>query len=176
MVWFGLIWSGIWPWFQKIAILKKAFNIFLIFLAKKYCPKPSHRWLKEFAGDELRLGTTDNFVKKSVPASTSQIRPNQTKLAHEVYYILLSTIWEPTTKNFRALGPMGAMIMGPESSKLENCQFFWKCAPMAPQKGQKMISMVFWGFGTLCVQADWTTLKLFFLNTRVNRSSFFQFI
>ena len=123
LVWFGLVWSGIWSWFQKIAILKKAFNIFLIFLAKKYCPKPSHRWLKGFAGDELCLGTTDNFVKKSVPASTSQIRPNQTKLAHEVYYILLGIVWEPTTKNFRALGPMGAMIMGPESSKLENCQF-----------------------------------------------------
>ena len=52
-----------------MAVLKKAIPKFLIFLAKKYCPKPSHRWLKGFAGDELRLGATDNFVKKSVPAS-----------------------------------------------------------------------------------------------------------
>ena len=60
--------------------MKKAINSFLIFLAKIHCP---HRWLQGFAVNELCLGATDNFVKKSILASTSQIRQNQTKLAHE---------------------------------------------------------------------------------------------
>ena len=33
LVWFGLVWSGIWSWFRKMAVLKKAVRKFLIFLA-----------------------------------------------------------------------------------------------------------------------------------------------
>ena len=33
LVWFGLVWSGIWSWFWKMAVLKKAVQKFLIFLA-----------------------------------------------------------------------------------------------------------------------------------------------
>ena len=44
-----------------------------------------------------------------------QIRPNQTKPAQVLYYILLGIIWEATKTNFRSLGPMGAKIMDLEA-------------------------------------------------------------
>ena len=59
----------------------------------------------------------------------SQIRPNQTKPAQVVYYILLGIVWETTTKNFRSLGPMGAEIMGREAGT----QFFTKLS-VAPKR------------------------------------------
>ena len=63
----------------------------------------------------------------------SQIRPNQTKPAQVVYYILLGIVWETTTKNFRSLGPMGAEIMGREAGT----DFFTKLS-VAPKRSSSL--------------------------------------
>ena len=82
-----------------------------------------------------------------------QIRPNQTKPAKVVYYILLNIVSEHTKKNFSSLGPMGAEIRGPESSKFEKCQIqvFLKNGPQRPPKRAKINSDGFpGGFGPQC--------------------------
>ena len=82
-----------------------------------------------------------------------QNRPNQTKPAQVVYYILLSIVRELTTKNFSSLGPMGAEVMPPESSKFEKCQIqgFLKNGPLRPPKRAKINSDGFpGGFGPQC--------------------------
>ena len=69
-----------------------------------------------------------------------QNRPNQTKPAQVVYYILLIIVRELTTKNFSSLGPTGAEIQDPESSISEKCQFqvFLKKGPQGPPKRSKI--------------------------------------
>ena len=88
-----------------------------------------------------------------------QIRPNQTKPAQVVYYILLSIVRELTTKNFSSLGPTGAEILCPESSIFEKCQFqvFLKKGPQGPPKRSKINSngsFGYWG-------PKWPTKKIF---------------
>ena len=69
LVWFGLVWTGIWCHFWKSALLKKAIDKFLIFLLKRDYPTILHWCLKAFAVRSFLLGVTTNFLKNSVPAS-----------------------------------------------------------------------------------------------------------
>ena len=73
LVWFGLVWTGIWCHFWKSALLKKAIDKFLIFLLKRDYPTILHWCLKAFAVRSFLLGVTTNFQKNSVPASRSII-------------------------------------------------------------------------------------------------------
>ena len=67
LVWFGLVWTGIWCHFWKSALLKKAIDKFLIFWLKRDYPTILHWCLKAFAVRSFLLGVMTNFLKNFVP-------------------------------------------------------------------------------------------------------------
>ena len=123
LVWFGLVWSG----YQKLVqIFLQNFKLWLNEVSARQDFLTSHEipWDKAFKPKKSKIF---GYIFPGQPffeiLAIYQIRPNQTKPAQVVYYILLSIVWEPTKKNFSFLGLTGAEIMGPENSNFEKRQF-----------------------------------------------------